>query len=165
MDRATCLGWSIRVSFLGRSGDWSEGGDPEGTPTPPKKNVNPSGPLRRYGVWSKSIWIGNEAAKGYMMNDFKEAFKRYIPPSEWEALKAEWRVEEDGRKAAGAGGKPEERGQSGEESDQNPEAGTHMPDPRIWLRDNAPAGHLRSKPRPFNSAWAHRSRRPSSRCS
>ena len=53
----------------------------------------------------------------------KEAFKRYIPRSEWEALKAEWRVEEEGRKAAGAGGKPEGRGQSGERSDQKPAAG------------------------------------------
>ena len=54
--------------------------------------------LRPYGVRFKSIWIGNEAAKGYLMEDFEEAFKRYIPRSEWEALKVEWRVEEDGRK-------------------------------------------------------------------
>ena len=55
--------------------------------------------LRPYGVRSKTIWIGNEAAKGYLMEDFEEAFKRYIPRSEWEALKAEWRVEEEGRKS------------------------------------------------------------------
>jgi len=85
--------------------------------------------LRPYGVRSKTIWIGNEAAKGYLMEDFEEAFKRYIPRSEWEALKAEWRVEEEGLKAEGAGGKPEGRGQSGERTEQKPEAGTHGPDP------------------------------------
>ena len=61
------------------------------------------------------------------MGDFEEAFKRYIPRSEWEALKAEWRVEEEGRKAAGAGGKPEGTGR-GEGSGQNSEAGTHGSD-------------------------------------
>ena len=88
--------------------------------------------LRPYGVPSKSIWIGNEAANGYMMNDFEEAFKRYIPRSEWEALKAEWRVEEEGRKAAGVGGKPEG-------SDQKPEAGTHGPDAGAAPEDDAAA--------------------------
>ena len=59
------------------------------------------------------------------MNDFEEAFKRYIPRSEWEALKAEWRVEEEGRKAQGADGKPEGRGQSGERTDQKSEVVDH----------------------------------------
>ena len=32
-----------------------------------------------------------------MMTDLDDAFRRYIPRSEWEALKAEWRTEEEGR--------------------------------------------------------------------
>ena len=95
--------------------------------------------LRPYGVRSKTLWIGNEAAKGYLMEDFEEAFKRYIPRSEWEALKAEWRVEEEGRKAAGVGGKPEGTGQSGEGSDQKPEAGTNGQHPGAARGDDAAA--------------------------
>lgn len=68
--------------------------------------------LRPYGIRSRTIWIGNEAAKGYLMEDFEESFKRYIPRSEWEALKAEWRAEKEGR-----GG-----GQKSEVSDQRSEA-------------------------------------------
>jgi len=95
--------------------------------------------LRPYGVRSRTIWIGNEAAKGYLMEDFEDAFKRYIPRSEWEALKAEWRVEEEGRKAAGAGGKPDGAGQSGEGSDQKPEAGTNEQQPGAAPEDDAAA--------------------------
>ena len=100
------------------------------TSEPPDHRAVADEGLAAYGVRSKSIWIGNEAAKGYMMNDFEEAFKRYIPRSEWEALKAEWRVEEEGRKAAGAGGKPEG-------SDQKPKAGTHGSAPGRAGEDDA----------------------------
>ncbi len=54
--------------------------------------------LRPYGVRSKTMWIGDEAAKGYLMEDFREAFKRYIPRSEIDALGAEPRVEAGGQK-------------------------------------------------------------------
>jgi hypothetical protein len=44
--------------------------------------------LRPYGVRPKTIWIGEHAAKGYLLADFNELFTRYIPPSEIEALRA-----------------------------------------------------------------------------
>ncbi len=45
--------------------------------------------LRPYGVRPRTIWIGDSQAKGYMQEDFMEVFRRYIPRSEVEALKAE----------------------------------------------------------------------------
>jgi len=95
--------------------------------------------LRPYGVRSKTIWIGNESAKGHLIEDFEEAFKRYIPRSEWEALKAEWRVEEEGRKAASADGKPEGTGQNGEGSGHKPEAGANEQHPGAAPEDDAAA--------------------------
>ena len=53
-------------------------------------------------VRPKTMWIAGEAAKGYLMADLEDAFRRYIPRSEWEALKAEWRVDEEGRKSENA---------------------------------------------------------------
>ena len=35
--------------------------------------------LAPYGVRSRTIWIGGTSAKGYMQEDFKEAYKRYMP--------------------------------------------------------------------------------------
>ena len=49
--------------------------------------------LRPYGIRSKTIWIGEEHAKGYVEEDFTEVFRRYIPRSEIEAWKAEWASE------------------------------------------------------------------------
>ena len=95
--------------------------------------------LRPFGVRSKSIWIGNEAGKGYMMSDFEEAFRRYIPRSEWEALKAEWRIEDEGRKAARAGGKPEGTQQRGEGSDQTPGDRNNEQGPGAAPEDDAAA--------------------------
>jgi len=46
--------------------------------------------LRPYGIRPKTIWIGDEHAKGYVQEECKEVFRRYISKSEWEALKAEW---------------------------------------------------------------------------
>jgi len=31
------------------------------------------------GSFAKTMWITGEAAKGYLMEDLEEAFKRYIP--------------------------------------------------------------------------------------
>lgn len=44
--------------------------------------------LRPYGIRPKTIWIGRIVAKGYSKEDFAEAFRRYIPRSELEALRA-----------------------------------------------------------------------------
>ncbi len=45
--------------------------------------------LRPYGVHSRTVRIGEQVAKGYMREDFQDVFKRYIPKSEVDALKAE----------------------------------------------------------------------------
>jgi Protein of unknown function (DUF3631) len=42
--------------------------------------------LRPYGVRPRTIWIGESAAKGYVMKDFGETFGRYIPKSQAKAL-------------------------------------------------------------------------------
>jgi hypothetical protein len=34
--------------------------------------------LRPYGIKPKTIWIGDQAAKGYLEDDFTETFQRYI---------------------------------------------------------------------------------------
>ncbi len=44
--------------------------------------------LRPYGIRPTTIWVGDLQAKGYLKQDFHEAFRRYIPSSEIEALKA-----------------------------------------------------------------------------
>ena len=49
--------------------------------------------LRPYGVKPRTIWIGGGQAKGYRMEDLEDVFRRYVPRSEWEALKAEWAEE------------------------------------------------------------------------
>jgi putative DNA primase/helicase len=45
--------------------------------------------LRPYGIRPKSLWIEGVSSKGYEMEDFREVFRRYIPRSELEALRAE----------------------------------------------------------------------------
>jgi hypothetical protein len=45
--------------------------------------------LRPYGIKSKTIRIGEQLAKGYVQEDFLETFRRYIPKSAVEELKAE----------------------------------------------------------------------------
>jgi hypothetical protein len=47
--------------------------------------------LRPYAIKSKTMWIEEEAAKGYEQEDFKEVFRRYIPRAEYEAFKLEQR--------------------------------------------------------------------------
>jgi len=48
-----------------------------------------AGQLRPYALRPKTIWIGDVSAKGYLMEDFKDVFRRYIPQSDLEALRAE----------------------------------------------------------------------------
>ena len=47
--------------------------------------------LRPYGVRPKTIWIENTHAKGYTEEDFQDVFRRYVPKSELESLRAECR--------------------------------------------------------------------------
>ena len=37
--------------------------------------------LRPYGIRPKTMWIGEQAAKGYLREDFGEVFRRYLTPS------------------------------------------------------------------------------------
>jgi hypothetical protein len=48
--------------------------------------------LRPYGVRPRTVWIGQNSAKGYMEADFNEAFRRYIPKSAMQALLEESRA-------------------------------------------------------------------------
>ena len=60
--------------------------------------------LRPYGIRPKTIWIGERAAKGYLQEDFKEVFPRYIPFSEVQALMKESQGPEGSKeKKAGEG--------------------------------------------------------------
>jgi hypothetical protein len=45
--------------------------------------------LRPYGIKPRTIRIGEQVAKGYLEEDFLDTFRRYIPKSEVETLKAE----------------------------------------------------------------------------
>jgi hypothetical protein len=44
--------------------------------------------LRPLGIRPHPIWIGGVQARGYLFDDFRDAFKRYIPQTEFDALKA-----------------------------------------------------------------------------
>ena len=50
-----------------------------------------SAKLRPYGIRPKTIWIGDDHAKGYVLDDFTETFQRYIPKSEAQSFIAECR--------------------------------------------------------------------------
>jgi hypothetical protein len=45
--------------------------------------------LRPYGMKPKTMRIGEERTKGYVFEEFTEVFRRYIPMSEVEAMRAE----------------------------------------------------------------------------
>jgi hypothetical protein len=45
--------------------------------------------LRAYGIRPRTIRLGDQVAKGYLEEDFIDTFRRYIPKSEVDALKAE----------------------------------------------------------------------------
>ena len=49
-----------------------------------------------YGIRPKTIWIGEERAKGYVQSECLDVFRRYIPRAEWEALKAQVGCEKPG---------------------------------------------------------------------
>ena len=45
--------------------------------------------LRPYDIRPRTVRIGKEVLKGYWAEDFEEVFRRYLPASEIEALRAE----------------------------------------------------------------------------
>ena len=42
--------------------------------------------LRPYGIRPRTIWIGEDHAKGYYFEDFREASQRYVPKAEAQAF-------------------------------------------------------------------------------
>ena len=48
--------------------------------------------LRVYGVRPRTIWIGGESAKGYVMGELREAFQRYVPRETFQAWQDEARA-------------------------------------------------------------------------
>jgi len=46
--------------------------------------------LRPFGIRPHNLWIDGVQAKGYVMEDFLDIFRRYISKSELETLKAYW---------------------------------------------------------------------------
>jgi hypothetical protein len=53
--------------------------------------------LNPYGVRPRTLRIGEERAKGYMLEDLMDACRRYIPDSEVKRLRAEGNLVEDGK--------------------------------------------------------------------
>ena len=51
--------------------------------------------LRPYGIRPTTMRIGEELGKGYLLGDFAEVFRRYIPRAEIEALKAELKMRKE----------------------------------------------------------------------
>jgi hypothetical protein len=45
--------------------------------------------FRAYQIRPRTVWVGEEHAKGYLKEDFMDTFRRYIPKAELEALKSE----------------------------------------------------------------------------
>ena len=56
--------------------------------------------LAGYGIRPRTMRINQDRAKGYEWDDFKEAFRRYIPRAEIEAFKAGLRQELQESRAA-----------------------------------------------------------------
>jgi len=52
--------------------------------------------LAPYGIRPRTIRLESTTAKGYMQDDFGESFRRYIPRSELEELKAKAVATEEG---------------------------------------------------------------------
>ena len=53
--------------------------------------------LRPYGIKSRTIWIGEEHARGYMEEDFEDTCRRYVVKGDYEALKRNGRLNGDQR--------------------------------------------------------------------
>ena len=53
--------------------------------------------LAPYGIRPRSVRIDSATAKGYMEEDFKEVFQRYVPRSEIEELQSGMRQTEEGQ--------------------------------------------------------------------
>ena len=65
--------------------------------------------LQPYGIRSRTMRIGPKQAKGYLEEDFQEAFQRYISRSDMDALRAQLgqRSEDRGQRSAGEEKKPD----------------------------------------------------------
>jgi len=76
--------------------------------------------LRTYGIKPRTIRIGELVAKGYVQEEFMDTFRRYIPKSEVETLKAEW-AERDKPKAAQGDGTGEKANGGTDNSPKGPD--------------------------------------------
>jgi hypothetical protein len=52
--------------------------------------------LRPYGLRPKTMWIGEELAKGYLREDFDEVFRRYMPRKDAKAMLEDIKVSAEG---------------------------------------------------------------------
>jgi len=57
--------------------------------------------LRPYGVRPKTIWMGEGTAKGYVLEEMLDAFRRYVPRSEVDALRVQTKAEAEAREESG----------------------------------------------------------------
>jgi len=57
--------------------------------------------LRPYGVRPKTIWMGEGTAKGYVLEEMLDAFRRYVPRSEVDALRVQTKAEAEAREEMG----------------------------------------------------------------
>ncbi len=51
--------------------------------------------LSKYRIRPRGMRVGVERRNGYYKDDFRDVFRRYIPRAEFEALKAEWKLENE----------------------------------------------------------------------
>src|SRR5207237_6748913 len=75
----------------------------EGRPRGQSRNGKPITPrwladrLGPHGIRPRTIWIGEKQAKGYLQEEFEDAFRRSFGPGALESLLAERRAEGGGR--------------------------------------------------------------------
>jgi len=58
--------------------------------------------LRPFGIKSSTLWLNDQSAKGYCLDDFHDVFRRYVAKSDLLALRAEYSQRPGGEPKAGA---------------------------------------------------------------
>jgi len=46
--------------------------------------------LRPFGIKSSTLWLNDQSAKGYCLDDYHDVFRRYVAKSDLLALRAEY---------------------------------------------------------------------------
>ena len=83
--------------------------------------------LSPYGVRPRTIWIGDRSAKGYMEEDFSEAFRRYIPKAAMQVLMDEQQLARKQKEQAEAM-KREEEARRKSQGENNATGGPGVPE-------------------------------------